>query len=137
VNATWLIQSAAVERWESSAAVVALLGDPPRIYDGRAPQGAERPYVVIDQQTEVPANVLAKQGSSNTLTLSVVSAGAVAKEATTIRAALDAAVRAPVAVEGYGTAKLKPEFGTVLVEGDGTRRGVRRYRITTFAEPSV
>lgn len=134
MSALWPVQDAAAVRWAASAALKALIGDPVRMYDGRAPQGAAKPHVVVSNQTDVPRNLLTKAGSSSTLTVVAVtppeSDGAQA--ALAIVAAMDAAVATPLTIAGYGGARMRPEFLEVLVEEDGTRRAPRRYRVTTF-----
>lgn len=128
----WPAQVAMVTAWKASAAVKALLGDPARIYDGQAPQGTPKPYVVVGEQTDTPRRLLGKGGGSDTITASVFSAYPGAKEVTAIAAVLDGVLVGPLVITGYGSARVKGEFATVLVEDDGVRHLPRRYRVTAF-----
>lgn len=121
-----------------------LTGDAPlmarvtAVYDGQAPQSTPEspvvlPYVVIGEPTEVPQRPLERAGWSATLTLHVWSNYPGRREALEIADLMDAALAAPLALTGHTSARLKPEFRTVLVEADGVRHAPVRYRILTFA----
>lgn len=133
MSAMWPVQVAMVTALKAAAGIKALVGDPARVYDGQAPQGAAMPYIVVGDHTEVPSNVLGGLGWSDTITCHVFSRYAGTKEALQGVAAMDAALAGPLTISGHGAARLKPEFGTVLVEEDGVRHAPRRYRVTTYA----
>lgn len=132
MSALWPVQVALVAALKGAAGVKALLGDPARVYDGQAPQGAAMPYVVVGDHTETPRNLLARRGWESTITAHVFSAQEGSKEALAVLAAMDAALASPLAVTGHGAARLKPDFSTVLVEQDGIRHVPVRYRISAL-----
>lgn len=131
MSAAWPVHAAAVARWMGWPALAALIGD--RIYDGRAPAGAIKPYIVIDSPTEVPQGTLGTAGSMNTLTAHAWSGYDGSKEVLAMVAEMDAALAEPLAVEGRKATRLKYEFMTVLVEGD-SRHAPVRYRILSFEQ---
>jgi hypothetical protein len=132
MSALWPVQVAMVTALKAAAGVKALVGDPARVYDGQAPQGAAKPYIVVGDHTEAPSNALGRLGWSDTITAHVFSDYAGTKEALAVVTAMDAALAAPLTISGHGAARLKPEFGTVLVEDEGVRHAPRRYRVTTM-----
>lgn len=126
-TALWPIQVALVARLKATAGVVALVGQ--RIYDGEAPQGAARPYIVVGEGTEEPQNAFGSEGLDDTVTCHVFSDYNGRKEAFEIVAAMDAALVTALTITGWGSAHMRPDFATILVEADGTRHVPRRYRI--------
>lgn len=123
------------------AVLARLTGDAPLmgrlqgIYDGAAPQGAPMPFVVLGAPTEGSGNTLDRTGWSDTLTLHVLSDYAGSKEVLELVALMDAALAAPLAMDGHTSTRMRREFLTVLVEDDGVRHAPVRYRILTFEVP--
>jgi hypothetical protein len=128
------VQVALVARWKGYAPLVALVGA--KVYDGAAPDGAAPPYIVVGEMTEAPRRSFARAGHEDTITAHVWSAYNGGKEALGIMAQMNAALETPLTVAGFGTARLKPEFATTLVDrtGDAPLRHLPvRYRIRTRA----
>lgn len=130
MSALWPIQKAAVARLKGNAAFMARVTG---VHDGQAPQGATMPYVVIGEPTETSSRTLERAGWVDTLTMHIFSAYAGRKEALEIATLMDAALAAPLALDGHTSARLKPEFRTVLVEEGGVRHAPIRYRLFTLA----
>lgn len=120
-----------VARLKGNAGVGALVGQ--RIYDGKAPQGAELPYTVVGDQTERPRRAYGRAGYSDTLTVHHFSSYDGSQEVLAMVAATNAALQAPLVLAGFQPARLKPEFTEVVVEEDGTRHAPVRYRINARA----
>lgn len=124
----WAVQVALVERWTNDEALIALISG--RVFDGLAPQGTPFPYVRIGSKTEVPNSTLDRQGWVNTVTADAFSTYQGDKELLALVRAMNAAVKDPLLLDGYGMAYLKPEFTATLVEEDGkVRHAPVRYRI--------
>jgi hypothetical protein len=132
-SAVWSIQAALVARLKATAGVTSLVSS--RIYDGRAPEGAPKPYIVVGESVEEPQNAFAQVGVADTLTCHVFSKSPEnnRREVVEIVAAMDAALASPLTLEDWGTASCRPEFLTVVIEEDGTRHAPRRYRILARA----
>jgi hypothetical protein len=132
MSSLWAVQVALVARWKDTAAVTALVGT--RIYDGAAPANAVAPYVVVGSKTEAQRRTMARAGFANTVTSHIWSDYNGDKEALAILEAMNDALVSPLVLEGFGAARLKPEFTETLVDrtGDSPLRHVPvRYRIRT------
>lgn len=130
----WAVQVAMVARLKADVPLEALLGD--RIYDGKAPDGAALPYVVVGDSTENAVRALGASGGDTTITAHVFSDYSGTKQALAIAAAMKAALSSALTLSGYGAARLKQEFVTTLVEEDETkvlRHVPVRYRIASLA----
>lgn len=128
----WPLQVAVVERWLGDAGVSAIVDD--RIFDGLAPQGTPMPYIRVGSKTEVGQHVLGTDGWQDTITADAFTSSAYPEPASdgpllALVAAMKAALKAPLTVEGFGSVTLKQEFATTLVEEDGkVRHAPIRYR---------
>lgn len=132
-SAIWSIQEALVARLKATAGVTALVAS--RIYDGRAPDAAPKPYIVVGESVEDQDNAFAQIGVADELTCHVFSKSPEnnRRECIAIVEAMDAALETPLTLEDWGTAHCRPSFLTVTVEEDGTRHAPRRYRILARA----
>jgi hypothetical protein len=126
--AWWAVQVALAARWLGWAPLAALVGD--RIYDGRAPDGAEKPYIVIDSPTEVPQGTFGRDGANSTLSAHVHSDFDGAEEIAAVMKEMFAALAEPLVLDGHTRARLRRDFATVLVEGDSRHAPVRFRALT-------
>lgn len=121
MSALWALQMALVDRLKADLAV--------EVYDGEAPQSAPAPYVVVgDAPTETPRGYFGTPGFDERVYLHIWSRYRGAKEAMSILVDINTALKAPLAVPGFGSAVLDYEFGTVLVDGE-SRHLPARYSI--------
>lgn len=120
-----------IARLGGDAAVTALLGDPPRVWD-EPPGEATTPWLRIGRSESRP---LAADGGGmeHRLSLSCVSRFSGAEEAKAICAAVQAALDDAVIVsDGVRTVSLRTTFTDVFRSGDGRRTyGVMRLRAVT------
>lgn len=130
----WPLQEALVARWTADTGVSAIVGN--RIYDGMAPTGAELPYIRVGSKTEVGMHVLGHDGWQDTITADAFTSSAYPEPASdapllALVKAMKAALKTgPLTLTGFGSASLKQEFVTTLVEQDGKiRHAPVRYRI--------
>lgn len=129
MSALLALQAALVGRLVADAPLMAVATG---VYDGRAPQGATLPYVVVGEPTEIPSGNLGPQGWNDTIAVHIWSGYAGRKEALEILELMDTALAAPLVLSGHTTARLRREFVTALVEETGVRHVPIRYRILTF-----
>lgn len=123
----WPLQVAVVARWKADAGVAAIVGE--RIFDGLAPQGTPMPYIRVGSKTENGRHVLGGDGWDDTLTADAFSDYPGDKEVLALVTAMKAALREPLEIAGFGSARLRQEFATTLVEEDGkVRHAPIRYR---------
>ena len=117
--------------WPIQASIVGLLRADPDypVYDGRAPQDAPMPYVVIGEPTEVPGEEIDEEGTNATLTFHGWSAYAGKKECFQMQAWLRSHLHH---AEVAGTWACYEELATILADDTGGGRLyhlVTRYRI--------
>lgn len=130
MSALWPLQKAVASRLQADAALMARVTG---IHDGRAPEAEPMPYIVIGEPTEIPFDTLGRAGYQPTLTIHVWSAQrGTSQEVNEIVALMDAALAAPLTLDGHTEARLRPEFRTVLVEDNGNRHAPVRYRAYTM-----
>lgn len=136
MSAIWPVHVALVARLKATAGVVALLGANPntRVFDGTAPQGTAKPYVVIDSQTGNRARTLEREGDSGTTNVNIWSSYQGIKEVSAIEAAVKAALVAPVTVPGWGTVRLMWDQTIPITEESDLRHLVVRFRYFVLAE---
>lgn len=128
------VHAAAVALWKADAAVTALVGQ--RIYDGLAPTGTPFPYLRIGNPTEAESpGVFGVDGFTDTLTVDAFSQYQGNAELYAVITALHGALAAPLLIDGFLAARLRPEFATTLVEDGGVRHASIRYRITSLETP--
>lgn len=142
MSSLWTVQEAAVARWLAWPAVAALVGD--RVFDGRAPDGAEYPRIVVGLKTETPGGVLGGQACSDTLTTHVFTQGeetspgvVIDSDALGLRiaAAMEEAMEEPLVLDGgYGTVTLQREMLETLIDPDETRHVVIRFRAFAYRD---
>lgn len=112
---------ALMERWKEDAGIAAAVGD--SVFEGEAPQGTPRPFIVIATATEVPNNTLGRRGFENTVTAHGWAEKTATRSALDIEfemlEAMNAALEAPLVLNDQSTAVLHPEFTAHLVERDG------------------
>lgn len=126
----WPLQKALVARLKGDPGVSALVGQ--RVHDGQAPAGTGYPYVVVGESTEVEARTMGRSGFTDTVTVHIWSQYDGRKEALQVLTAIGRALAAPLVLDGYGSARLRQEFVTTLLDTDGpvTLRHVpARFRI--------
>lgn len=129
MSAVWPIQVALATRLTGNAPLMARVTG---IHDGRAPEGAVLPYVVISEPSEEDWGTLGKAGNATTFYLHVWSATrGSSKEVNEIGNLLEAAMAAALTVTGQSGAITRREFREVFVEDDGTRHLVLRYGFRT------
>lgn len=131
MNSLWPLQVALKTRWQGDTSVIAQAAG--GIHDGEAPPDAEYPFVVIGEKTgTLQGSTLEAAGTGDTLTAHAFSLYLGNKEVEALGRSLNNSVKIPLAVEGYGSVKLKPEFQAVLLErlqdGRTARHLTIRYR---------
>jgi hypothetical protein len=127
----WALQESVVARLRADAGVTALVGV--RVYDGEAPEGASMPFLIVGEPTETPEDVLGRDGYMITLTFHAWSTHRGRKQVLEILEAMDAALTGAVlTLAGFLSARARREFRSVLVEDDGVRHGLARYRFITW-----
>jgi hypothetical protein len=116
----------------ASAAVRALIGDPPRLYDD-PPLDVVFPYVTVGRVESRTADASASAGTEHALTLHVWSRHGGRAEALDVIAALRTALHDSAAtVPGYRLVFLFAVFADVFRSGDGrTTHAVLRLKAMT------
>jgi hypothetical protein len=130
------LQKALIARLGDDAAVRALLGEPPRIWDA-PPDRPALPYLLIGRSESRPVRA-AGCGVEHGLTLTVVSRFRGTEEAKAVLAALRMALTdAALAADGIRTVSLRPGFADVYPAPDGLRTfAVLRVRAVTEEDES-
>ena len=120
-----------IARLGADAAVTALLGDPPRVWD-EPPGEAVMPWLRIGRSESRPV-AADGGGMEHRLSLSCVSRFGGAEEARAICAAVRAALDdTELVTDGVRTVSLRTTFTDVFRSGDGRRTyGVMRLRVVT------
>jgi len=125
------LQKALIAHLKADAAVQALLGEPPRIWDS-APKDAAFPHLLIGRCESRP---LAADGGGveQALTLTVVSRFRGTEEAKVVLAAVRVALNdATLEADGVRTVNLRVSFADVFPGADGARTfAVLRVRAVT------
>ena len=129
MSAIWAVQVAALQRWKADPRLAAKVTG---VYDGAAPADTPYPYIVVGQKTEAPRGALGAVGWNATLTAHIWSTYDGDKEGVEILALMHAALREPLALNGHGSARLKPEQTLTLIERGGVRHFPIRYRILAW-----
>lgn len=135
MGALWPLAVALTARFRGDATLMALI--PGGFHNGRAPQTAARPYLVMNVPTEEDASTMDRYGSTAFIQFDTFSGPAV-KTSQVVEAVLDRVevlLRQPLTLDGRTTTHPRWEFRTTLVEEDETRHGLVRYRFDTFEEP--
>lgn len=124
----WELQQAVFTRLGAVAAVTALVST--RIYDN-APQSAVFPYIVVGDDTAIPADTHSTKGSDNTITVHSWSRYRGRKEIKQIQQAVyDALHQHALVVSGAATVNCGWEYAESFLDADGlTRHGVQRFRV--------
>ena len=125
------LQKALIAHLKADAAVQALLGQPPRIWDA-APKDAAFPHLLIGRCESRPLGADGG-GVEHALTLTVVSRFRGTEEAKAICAAVRAAVHeAPLEADGVRAVSIRATFADVFRSSDHKRVwGVVRVRAVT------
>lgn len=103
------------------------------VYD-EVPDGADYPYTVIGEDTDIPDDLRDVEGQEVTATLHTWSASPGAKEVKTIRGEIDAILhRTPLSLSGARCWYAGREFSQTIRDedpdtGEPLRHGVVRYR---------
>jgi len=131
MNHELALQKALIAHLAGVAAVHALLGEPPRIWDA-PPDRPTFPYLLIGRSESRPVGA-AGCGIEHGLTLTVVSRFRGTEEAKAVLAALRAALTdASLTADGVRTISLRPGFADVYPAPDGLRTfAVLRVRAVT------
>jgi hypothetical protein len=126
MSVLWPIHVALITRLKSDWVLSQLVDG--RIYDGVAPQHTPTPYIVVGDPTEEERDPLGRRAYEDTAEVHTWSSYQGRKEATQIMAAVSAALHAPLVIDGHKATRLRRDFAGVVVEDDGTRHGVQRFR---------
>jgi hypothetical protein len=131
----WAAQVAAVAAWLDNEALEAFLGGP-HVFEESVPEGMSvARYIVVGEQTAIPRRVMRSRGASATMAAHAWTRGAPNRaDVVEIVRLMDAALLEPLTLEGFGAARLKNEFSTVISDPDPElRHAPVRYRINAFA----
>ncbi len=133
-KAGWPLQKAIFAALGADAALAALIGDPPRLYDD-PPGGVALPYVAIGDGTECDWSTGSDAGGEHQLTIHVWSRSGGRMETRSVLAAIyDVLHDAALTLEGNRLVNLRFMLSQVWREGDGeTYHGIARYRAVTEA----
>lgn len=125
------LQIAIVARLKADAAVAAIVGV--KVFDGVAPGGTDLPFVTVDSLTGVEeGGALGNVAFGHTAGVHAFASDAEGNKAVlTLAAAVKAALRAPLALTGHSSTRLRLEFETVTSEPGDIRHAPMRFR--TFA----
>jgi hypothetical protein len=125
------LQKALIAHLAGDAALGALLGEPPRIWDA-PPARPDFPHLLIGRSESRPV-AAAGGGVEHALTLTVVSQFRGTEEAKAVLAALRSSLAdAALAADGVRTVSLRPAFADVYPAPDGKRTfAVLRVRAVT------
>ncbi len=131
-KAGWPLQKAIFSALVADATLAALIGDPPRLFDG-PPGETALPYVQIGDGTEADWGTATERGSEHQLTMHVWSRAGGRMEARAILSAIyDALHDSSLTLEGNVLVNLRFIVSQVWRETDGaTYHGVARYRAVT------
>jgi hypothetical protein len=135
-SASWALQQAIFATLANDAALKALIGDPPRLYDA-PPRGGAFPYVVFAEDGVTNWDAADARGREHALTLHVWSRGGGRRECKLITEALvDALDDAALAPSGHHLVSFSFSKANFEREGDGkTCRGRIEFRAVT--EPII
>ena len=130
--ASWPLQQALYGALSSDAGMIALLGDPPRIFDD-PPGQSPLPAVQIGDGTEFDWSTQTDQASEHDLTIHVFSRAGGRKEARAILAQVCGVLHlAALTLDGQHLVNLRFVSSQVIRESDGeTYHGLARYRAVT------
>lgn len=132
------LQTALVARFEADAVLMALI--PGGVWDGSVPEAIDRPYLVLDVPTEEPsAESFGAYGDLATIQFNTFGPETEnsSDQANAILNRIELLLRTPLTVAGFTPPIARKEPGrTVLVEEDGVRHGVMRYRFTALEVPA-
>lgn len=119
-------------RLKGDATLMALL--PGGVHSGVAPQGNTRPFLAIGNPIEEESRTLERYGQDTTIEFDAFSPGGVntSVQVDTILDRVELLLRTPLTLDNHSPARARKEFRTVLVEPDGTRHGMSRYRVFTL-----
>jgi hypothetical protein len=131
-KAGWPLQKAIFAALSGDAALRALVGDPPRIYDD-PPGMSELPYVQIGEGTEADWSTATDVGAEHQLTIHVWSRAGGRMEARAILSAVyDTLHDAALTLEANRLVNLRFALSQVWREADGeTYHGIARFRAVT------
>ncbi|NWG45996.1 MAG: DUF3168 domain-containing protein [Alphaproteobacteria bacterium] len=126
------LQTAVYGALASDAALLALLGDPPRLHDD-TPAGTGFPLVTLGEVTSLDWSTATESGAEHRLTLNAWSRQGGRAQVQAILGALSARLHlAELSLASHRLVLLRLEFAQVLREGDGeTWHGIQRYRALT------
>lgn len=134
-DSQWAVQQAVHAKLVGDAALQALLGNPPRVFD-HVPAATLFPYVVIGEAHGTPFDSKTEDGFDQTLTLHTWSRYRGLKETKEVMAGLVAALDGgDLPVAGHRFVLLRFVFATTMLDSDGlTRHGVQRFRVISQAQ---
>lgn len=129
MSASWALQQAVYAELSVNSEIIAVLGDPPRVYDS-VPRDAVFPYAVIGDGTETDWSTVTETGSEHMLTINVWSRADGHKESKEIAEAIrDALNDASLAVSGQTLIDIRFLDCAHARESDGqTYRASLRFR---------
>lgn len=116
-----------------AAGLTSALGGSGKVYEGKAPDNAAVPYVVIGDATAVDAGASLRDSQEHTVTIHVWTVEPGKLQLLNIMAAVRAVLHdADLALSGGALANLRQEFSNTTGDPDGvSQHGVMRYRAVT------
>ena len=135
MSASWALQQAVYAELVVNSGVMAVLGDPPRVYDA-VPRDAVFPYVVIGDGSETDWSTATESGSEHTLAIHVWSRSGGHRECKEIAEAIRAAIDgAELSVTGQALIDIRYLDTDYVRSADGeTFRASLRFRAVTEPE---
>jgi hypothetical protein len=127
---SWTIQQAVYGALTEDATLMSLVGG---VYDN-PPQNTNPPYVTLGDSTSAPDDLLIESGSQETLTIQVWTKDGGMRLVKQIMERIYIALHAKrFVISGTLLVSCVNELAEALREADGeTRRGIMRFRISTF-----
>lgn len=125
------IEQALVTTWNASSGVQAVLGNPPRIYPGVAPQGVARPYAVYNIISEEPIYHLGGESAATRRMIQFDIYGLTALSCRTVEVALRTLLSGQVftVTDGPTVRSLKTSEIAGADFGDGVGEGFHRLSV--------
>ena len=126
------LQKSVIAALRADSGLVALLGNPARVYDD-PPRGLSFPYVSVGPATLADWDTATERGHLHRLTLDIWSRQGGRKEVRAVLGAIETVLHdAALALDGHRLINLRFEFADIFRDEDGeTIRGTVRYRAVT------
>lgn len=126
------IEQALVTTWNASTGIKAVLGDPPRIYPGVAPQGTARPYAVYNLISETPIYHLGGESAATNRLVQIDVYAQTALSARTVEKAIRALLSGQAFTVSGGPNIISKKTNEIAGAdfGDGVAEGFHRIALT-------